>query len=155
MTTALQRRVAAGRKAHRVRARMDAQRATRPTARQCDYLRAIAWSRQRTTEAIAAHLEVGVHAAGEMIRRLERAGWTERLPGPRRARLVHLTGRGAAVLFHAATVGFATEMREQGIHVGIGSPPRCVVCDVPYPCEAASGSASSPPCLADVGATGH
>lgn len=29
---------------------------------------------------------------------------------------------------------FASEMREQGIHVGLGNPPRCVICQT-WPCE--------------------
>jgi hypothetical protein len=29
---------------------------------------------------------------------------------------------------------FADDMREQDIHVGIGSPPKCVICDV-WPCK--------------------
>jgi hypothetical protein len=26
------------------------------------------------------------------------------------------------------------EWRKQGIHIGFGDPPICVVCDVPFPC---------------------
>jgi hypothetical protein len=32
--------------------------------------------------------------------------------------------------------GFADEMREQGIHVGLGKPGRCVTCGEPWPCAA-------------------
>lgn len=33
-------------------------------------------------------------------------------------------------------VGFAEEMRKQGIHVGLGAKPYCVTCDEPWPCRA-------------------
>lgn len=52
----------------------------------------------------------------------------------------------------AAARGFAAEMRAQGIHVGLGSPPLCVVCDVPWPCAAVSPD--GPTCLADDTAIG-
>jgi hypothetical protein len=29
---------------------------------------------------------------------------------------------------------FEVEMREQGIHVGMGNPARCVTCNEPWPC---------------------
>jgi hypothetical protein len=31
--------------------------------------------------------------------------------------------------------GFADDMRKQGIYVGMGSDPRCVVDDEPWPCS--------------------
>lgn len=34
--------------------------------------------------------------------------------------------------------GFAADMREQGIHVGLGKVPRCVTCDEPWPCKAST-----------------
>lgn len=49
---------------------------------------------------------------------------------------------------------FAADMRAQEIHVGLGSPARCVVCDVPFPCSSASPPAE-PPCLNDAGPIGH
>lgn len=33
---------------------------------------------------------------------------------------------------------FAEEMRERGIHVGLGRPARCVTCDEPWPCPHAT-----------------
>ena len=44
--------------------------------------------------------------------------------------------------------GFVAEMREQGIHVGLGQPPMCVVCEIPWPCASASPM-PEPPCLGD------
>ena len=35
----------------------------------------------------------------------------------------------------AVVRGIADDMRAQGIHVGIGSSPRCVTCGEPWPCE--------------------
>lgn len=32
--------------------------------------------------------------------------------------------------------GFAADMKAQGIHVGMGSPARCVNCGEPWPCAA-------------------
>lgn len=32
--------------------------------------------------------------------------------------------------------GFAAEMQEKGIHVGMGSNPRCVTCGETWPCAA-------------------
>lgn len=34
--------------------------------------------------------------------------------------------------------GFAAEMREKGIHVGLGIPGRCVTCDEMWPCSGSS-----------------
>lgn len=31
---------------------------------------------------------------------------------------------------------FAQDMRDQGIHVGMGRNPVCVTCDTPWPCPA-------------------
>lgn len=31
--------------------------------------------------------------------------------------------------------GFAADMKAQGIHVGMGSPARCVNCGEPWPCR--------------------
>jgi hypothetical protein len=33
--------------------------------------------------------------------------------------------------------GFAVEMREKGIHVGVGSPPKCATCAQAWPCDQA------------------
>lgn len=33
--------------------------------------------------------------------------------------------------------GFADEMREKGIHVGMGKNPKCVCCGERWPCTAA------------------
>ena len=30
--------------------------------------------------------------------------------------------------------GFAADMKAQNLHVGMGSPPRCVTCDNAWPC---------------------
>jgi hypothetical protein len=35
---------------------------------------------------------------------------------------------------------FAKALREDGIHVGLGSEPRCVTCDQPWPCSSAGAS---------------
>lgn len=40
--------------------------------------------------------------------------------------------------------GFAADMREQGIHVGLGSNPRCVTCGEAWPCAASQRKPSSP-----------
>jgi hypothetical protein len=132
------RRSHAGRKAHRVRARLDATRETVPTPRQLDYLRALGVG-ARSVLYLAARLEVGPHAAGEMVRRLEAAGWVAPFPArrPRRFKVVQLTGPGVTACLMAGVRAFVADMREQGIHVGFGNPARCVVCDVPYPCAAA------------------
>lgn len=37
--------------------------------------------------------------------------------------------------------GFAADMRAQGIHVGMGSTPRCVTCGEAWPCSASSPAA--------------
>lgn len=34
--------------------------------------------------------------------------------------------------------GFAAEMQEKGIHVGLGSNPRCVTCGEAWPCAGSS-----------------
>lgn len=34
---------------------------------------------------------------------------------------------------------FAEELRDQGVHVGLGTKPRCVTCDEPWPCAEATG----------------
>lgn len=39
----------------------------------------------------------------------------------------------------AGVQSFAQEMRDQGIHVGLGRPGRCVTCDEPWPCAASVG----------------
>lgn len=33
---------------------------------------------------------------------------------------------------------FADEMREKGIHVGLGANPRCVTCGESWPCRAST-----------------
>lgn len=35
--------------------------------------------------------------------------------------------------------GFAAEMREKGIHVGLGMPGVCVTCDEMWPCAGSKG----------------
>ena len=37
--------------------------------------------------------------------------------------------------------GFAADMRAQGIHVGMGSTPRCVTCGEKWPCSASNPAA--------------
>lgn len=35
---------------------------------------------------------------------------------------------------------FAEEMREKGIHLGMGKPAQCVTCGEPWPCSFGAGS---------------
>ena len=53
----------------------------------------------------------------------------------------------------AAARAFGEEMRAHGIHVGVGKPPICVVCDVEWPCHAAAPDGLA--CFADDAAIGH
>jgi hypothetical protein len=39
-----------------------------------------------------------------------------------------------AAIAHKAR-GFLEALREQGIHIGIGSPPHCAACEQPWPCQ--------------------
>jgi hypothetical protein len=39
----------------------------------------------------------------------------------------------------AGVEGFAAEMREKGIHVGMGESGQCVTCGEPWPCEGGRG----------------
>lgn len=48
-----------------------------------------------------------------------------------------------------AARAFAEEMQEQGIHVGLGSPPVCVTCGNDWPCADAIPNKLDPPCEAD------
>jgi hypothetical protein len=36
---------------------------------------------------------------------------------------------------HRRLGNFVTNLREQGIHVGMGSPARCITCSQAWPCE--------------------
>lgn len=36
--------------------------------------------------------------------------------------------------------GFSAEMREKGIHVGLGTPGVCVTCGQAWPCESSGGT---------------
>lgn len=146
--------VAASRKAHRIRARRDALREPRPTPRQLDYLRAMGVG-PRPIVYLAAKLDVAEHTAGEMVRRLERAGWLEVVPSRRRRRrkIVQLTGPGVMACIVANARAFGDEMKAQEIHVGVGAPPICVVCGITWPCNAAQPDGLA--CLADDAAIGH
>lgn len=103
---------------------------------------------------LAAKLDVSVSAASEMVRRLERAGWLAVVPARRRRRIkiVQLTGPGVMACIVANARAFGDEMKAQGIHVGVGSPPLCVICAVPWPCHAAQPDGLA--CLADATAIG-
>lgn len=59
--------------------------------------------------------------------------------------------RAAAAVRGAAA--FGAEMKAQGIHVGVGSPPICVVCEIAWPCNAAQPDGLG--CLADDDAIGR
>lgn len=63
-------------------------------------------------------------------------------------KVVQLTGSGVMACLLAATRAFADELRDQGVHVGMGTPPVCIVCRVDWPCATASPP-PDPPCLAD------
>lgn len=39
----------------------------------------------------------------------------------------------------ARVKGFIAEMREKGIHVGVGTPPKCATCDEAWPCSTERG----------------
>lgn len=49
----------------------------------------------------------------------------------------------------AASRALIEEFRKQGLHVGWGVRPVCVVCNVAWPCADARPELLDPPCLAD------
>lgn len=126
----------------------------RVTARQVEYLRAFG-SRQATASEIAARVHVGREAAYKMLRGLRRARLVEGVMTRRRTSEVRmqLTAEGMMTVLTANARAFGGEMKAQGIHVGVGSPPICVVCEIAWPCNAAQPDGLA--CLADDAATGH
>lgn len=89
--------------------------------------------RHATIGALADAMRVNDRSARTVLARLEHAGWVE-VMRLRRPAWVRLAPAGEVLLLTRSAAAFTAAMAAQGIHVGIGSPPLCAVCDVPYPC---------------------
>jgi hypothetical protein len=91
---------------------------------------------------------IGSTAGGEVLTVARLRGWVARNPEQlrprccnphpeawleRRAEAAQLGERITAAVH--SVQAFAAELRDQGLHVGLGSPaPRCVTCGEPWPC---------------------